>query len=110
MTKAGAALSLERTVGEQGIGEGDVIVSEGEAIFERLHFQRPDGKRFEVPGPDLLRRSVASIKEKEVAPRTKLPPSEFTLRMGGIDLDDEKTLWDYHIEFGEVLQVVVPSK
>ena len=97
---------MEGTLADQNISDGDTLTSVGEVIFDRIHFQRPDGKRFEVPGSQLLLRRISSIKNLEIAPRTKVHPENFKLFMGCIELKDDKTLWDYNIEFGEIINVV----
>ena len=97
---------MEGTLADQNISDGDTLTSVGEVIFDRIHFQRPDGKQFEVRGSQLLLRRISSIKNLEIAPRTKVHPENFKLFMGCIELKDDKTLWDYNIEFGEIINVV----
>merc|ERR1711977_416072 len=106
LAKEGRPLDLEGTLADQNISDGDTLTSVGEVIFDRIHFQRPDGKQFEVRGSQLLLRRISSIKNLEIAPRTKVHPENFKLFMGCIELKDNKTLWDYNIEFGEIINVV----
>lgn len=96
-------MDLDQTFEELGLSDGDTVQVQGEPIFDCLYFQRPDGKRFEVAGEDLLRRTIQSLKEREVAPRTKVDPSKMKVCMGCIEMEDNKSLWDYNIEYGEYL-------
>jgi len=108
--KDGTACDLEKSVEENGLRDGDTVTSEGEAIFPHLHFRRPDGKEFRVEGENLLHRKISSIKEVEVAPRTKGDPGSMSLFIGCIELDEDKTLFDYNVEYGESLTVKVQGE
>ena len=104
-TRDGRVLDTGKSLRDLGIGDGDTLYSEGDPIFDHVHFERPDGKRFRVAGEDLLRRDIKSIKEKEIAPRTKVDPSKIKVFIGCIPLEENKTLYDYNIEYGEYLRL-----
>lgn len=103
--RVGEPLDLELKVADLAISDGAVLYVQGEPIFEHLYFQRPDGKQFEVEGENLLERNIKDIKEAEIAPRTKVDPTKLKVFMGCIELDENKTLFDYNIEYGEYLTV-----
>ena len=100
--------NLERSVAENNIAPGTTVRSDGEPIFDRLHFQRPDGKRFEIAGRDLLQRTVSSIIEVEIKPKlTNIDDAktEVDLYIGCIRMEPHRTLFNYNLEYGETIKV-----